>query len=190
MTRADEPTRRVYLGLGSNLGDRVARLRAGLDALRDGGVALEAVSAVYDTPPWGVTNQPRFANIAAVGRTTLDGPALLRLAKRIERDAGRDFSAERWTERPLDIDLLLLDDEVIDTTDLAVPHERMHERAFVLVPLAEIAPRARHPLFDQTVSELLEELELSEDEDEDEDEDEREAMTVLEPAGWYPLAGA
>jgi 2-amino-4-hydroxy-6-hydroxymethyldihydropteridine diphosphokinase len=171
--------RRVYLGLGSNLGDRVAHLRAGLDALRAGGVEVDAVSAVYDTPPWGVTDQPRFANIAAAGRTELDGPALLRLAKQIERSAGRDFAAARWTERPLDIDLLLIDGEVIDTPDLAVPHERMHERAFVLVPLAEIAPRVRHPLFDQTVEELLEELE----------EDERGEVTEIEPRGWYPTTG-
>jgi 2-amino-4-hydroxy-6-hydroxymethyldihydropteridine diphosphokinase len=169
--------RRVYLGLGSNLGDRVAHLRAGLDALRAGGVALEAVSGVYDTPPWGVTEQPRFANIAAVGRSTLDPYALLTLAKRIEADAGRDFAAARWTARPLDVDLLLIEGEVIDAEDLAVPHVRMHERAFVLVPLAEIAPRARHPLFNRTVRELLEEL----------PEVEREEVTLLAPRGWYAL---
>ncbi len=171
--------RRVYLGLGSNLGDRVAHLRAGLDALRAGGVTLDAVSAVYDTPPWGVTEQPRFANIAVAARTALSPHALLALAKHVEADAGRDFEAARWSARPLDIDLLLIEGEVIDSAELSVPHVHMHERAFVLVPLAAVAPRARHPLFGQTVQALLDELPPSE----------RVGVTVLVPAGWYEAAG-
>ncbi len=77
-------TRRVYLSLGSNLGDRQAALRRALEALRDSGVAIEAVSSLYETPPWGVRDQPPFFNIAVTGRTALDAHALLRLAKRIE----------------------------------------------------------------------------------------------------------
>ena len=169
--------RRVYFGLGSNLGDRVAQLRAGLDALRAAGVAWEAVSTVYDTPPWGVSDQPRFANIVAVGSCSTDPAELLVLVKHIEAEAGRDFSAARWTARPLDIDLLLVEGEVVDTEVLHIPHERMHERAFVLVPLAEIAPRARHPLFGMTAGALLDEL----------PESERNGVTVLEAAGWYAL---
>jgi 2-amino-4-hydroxy-6-hydroxymethyldihydropteridine diphosphokinase len=176
-TAAGARNRRVYFGLGSNLGDRVAQLRAGLDALRAAGVALEAVSAVYDTPPWGVGDQPRFANIAAVGRCSTSPAELLELVKRIEAEAGRDFSAARWTARPLDIDLLLVEGEVVDTEQLRIPHERLHERAFVLVPLAEIAPRARHPLFGLTARELLDELPASE----------HDGVTLLEPAGWYVL---
>ena len=177
MTGERERPRRVYLGLGSNLGDRVEQLRAALDALRDAGIDIEAVSAVYDTPPWGVVDQPRFANVAAVGRTRLDPFALLTLAKRIEGEAGRDFEAQRWSARPIDIDLLLIEGEVVDTEPLTVPHLRVHERGFVLVPLAEIAPRARHPLFGLTVREMLEELPA----------DERAEIAVVEPAGWYAL---
>lgn len=178
VTRERERARRVYLGLGSNLGDRVSRLRAALDALHVAGVEIEAVSAVYDTPPWGVTAQPRFANIVAVGRTRLEPFALLTLAKAIETDAGRDQDAERWSARPLDVDILLIEGEVIDSELLSIPHVRMHERGFVLVPLAEVAPRVRHPLFGLTASELLDELQAIE----------REGIEVIEPAGWYAPA--
>lgn len=175
MTRDRERARRVYLGLGSNLGDRVAQLRAALDALRAEGIEIEAVSAVYDTPPWGVTDQPRFANIVAVARTRTEPFALLGLAKVIEAAAGRDPGTERWSARPLDIDILLIEGEVVDSEPLNVPHVRMHERGFVLVPLAEVAPAARHPLFGLTARELRDEL----------PEIEREGMEILEPAGWY-----
>lgn len=168
----------MYLGLGSNLGDRVSCLRSALDALHAADVEIEAVSSVYDTPPWGVTAQPRFANIVAVGRTRLEPFALLTLAKAIETEAGRDLEAERWSARPLDIDILLIEGEVVDSEHLSVPHVRMHERGFVLVPLAEVAPRARHPLFGLTARELLAELQAIE----------REGIEAIEPAGWYAPA--
>lgn len=177
MTRERERARRVYLGLGSNLGDRVARLRAALDALRAADVEIEAVSSVYDTPPWGVTAQPRFANIVAVARSRLGPFVLLGLVKTIEAEAGRDPGAERWSARPLDIDILLIEGEVVDSESLNVPHVRMHERGFVLVPLVEVAPAARHPLFGLTARELLEELPAIE----------REGIEIVEPAGWYAL---
>lgn len=137
--------RRVYLALGSNLGDREAHLRAALRGLREGGVAIDAVSSLYETPPWGVFDQPAFLNAAASGVSTLPARDLLALAKRIEAAAGRDFAAARWSARPLDIDIALIEGEQVEEPDLVVPHALLPERSFVLVPLAEIAGEVRHP---------------------------------------------
>lgn len=130
--------RRVYFGLGSNLGDRRARLREAVAGLRAGGVVIDAISGLYETPPWGVTDQPAFLNAAVAGETDLSPAELLRLAKRIEADAGRDFEAPRWTARPIDVDILLIEGETVSTEQLTVPHPLLHQRAFVLVPLADL----------------------------------------------------
>jgi 2-amino-4-hydroxy-6-hydroxymethyldihydropteridine diphosphokinase len=133
-----EARRRVYFGLGSNLGDRRARLREAVDGLRAGGVAIDAVSGLYETAPWGVTDQPPFLNAAVAGETDLSPDQLLRLAKSIEADAGRDFDAPRWTARPIDVDILLIEGEAVATEHLQVPHPLLYQRAFVLVPLADL----------------------------------------------------
>jgi 2-amino-4-hydroxy-6-hydroxymethyldihydropteridine diphosphokinase len=151
-------SRRVYLSLGSNLGDRVGRLRAALDGLRAGGVAIDAVSPLYETAAWGVEDQPNFVNIAVSGETVLAPLALLRLAKELEAEAGRDFDAPRWTARPLDIDIVLIEGETVATEQLTVPHALMQERAFVLVPLADIAALAVHPELGRSVAELRDAL--------------------------------
>jgi len=164
--------RRVWLALGGNLGDRVAHLRAALDALEAGGVTVEAVSSVYETPPWGVVEQPRFVNSAVEARTALDAHALLRLCKRIEADRGRDFNTVRNGPRPVDVDILLIEGEVMDDEDLVIPHARMHERAFVLGPLAEVSPAVEHPLLRRTARDLLEDVDLA-------------GIDVLAGPGWW-----
>lgn len=151
---ASSRARRVCLALGSNLGDREVHLRAAIEGLRAGGVAVEAVSSLYETPPWGVVEQPAFLNAALVGVTSLPARELLALAKRIEAAAGRDFGAPRWTARPVDVDIALIEGETVAEPDLEVPHALLAERSFVLVPLAEVAGAWVHPLLGVSVATL------------------------------------
>jgi 2-amino-4-hydroxy-6-hydroxymethyldihydropteridine diphosphokinase len=137
-------THEVYLGLGSNLGDRDALLRAAFDALSLA-VAIDCVSSVYDTAPMLLTEQPRFHNIACAGRTALAPHDLLRTAKGIEAALGRTPGV-RYGPRAIDVDILLYDDLVLETPDLVIPHPGIAERAFVLFPLCEIAPELVHPV--------------------------------------------
>lgn len=147
-------THTIYLGLGSNLGDRDAHLRAALEALPPE-VKLTRVSSVYDTEPMHVTEQPRFHNIVCAAITTLAPPDLLRYLKRIEDELGRT-PGERFGPRVIDLDILFYDQIVVCESDLVIPHPRLANRQFVLAPLAEIAPFLRHPLLDATIGELHE----------------------------------
>jgi len=149
----------VYLGLGSNLGDRRRNLEAALDALRaHPQIAVSAVSAFLETDPvGGPPGQDKFLNAAAEIETDLAPEALLEELKRVERALGRT-PGPRWGPREIDLDILLYGEEVLETEALVIPHPRMRERRFVLAPLAEIAPDARDPVTGLSVRTLLEKV--------------------------------
>jgi len=130
----------VFLGLGGNIGDPVGSMAAALRLIdADRSTKVVRVSSVYRTPPWGITEQPDFMNAVAHVDTSLDPRALLKLCLDAERQLKR-VRAERWGPRAIDIDILLYGKRVVHEEGLEIPHPRMLERAFVLVPLAEIAP--------------------------------------------------
>ncbi len=131
----------VGLGLGGNLGDPAATIPLALDALAGRGhLRIAAVSTIYRTPPWGPVAQPDFANACALAATDLAPRALLAEVKAVEELLGRR-PAERWGPRAIDIDILFYEGLTMEAPDLVIPHASLFERAFVLVPLAEIAPR-------------------------------------------------
>ena len=135
-----------YLGLGSNVGDRHAHLRAALDLLGEHGVEVEAVSSAYETEPVGeILDQPDFLNAAARIRTELDPEALLDVCKAIEVEQGRMLAGPRHGPRPLDLDLLLLGDLEVESERLRLPHPQVTARRFVLVPLLELDPELALP---------------------------------------------
>ena len=146
----------VYLSLGSNLGDRAANLRTAVDFLRELGQVV-AVSSFYETEPMEVTDQPWFVNCAVALKTELMPRQFLSLMLKIERKMGRRRIKPKGP-RTIDIDILLFGNSIVHTPQLDVPHPAMHQRRFVLQPLAEIAPYVRHPVFKRKISELLEAL--------------------------------
>lgn len=137
---------RAYVGLGANLGDREATLREALVRLGDvDGVEVVAVSSFRETDPVGLLDQPRFVNGAAALETALGARALLDVLLAVERSLGRTRSGPRFGPRTVDLDLLLYGDRIVDEPGLTVPHPRLHERAFALEPLAELAPGLEIP---------------------------------------------
>lgn len=135
-----------YLGLGSNIGDREAHLRAAIEMLREHGVEVDANSSAYETEPVGeVLDQPDFLNAAIRIRTELEPEALLDLCKAIEIEQGRMLAAARHSPRPLDIDLLLLGDIELKAERLTLPHPEVVSRRFVLMPLLELDPELTLP---------------------------------------------
>jgi len=150
---------RVYLGLGSNLGNRRRNLAVALERLAPL-VRIEAVSSLYETQPVGPVEQPLYLNAVCRCVTGLHPLALMRHGQEVEREIGRR-PGERWGPRPIDIDLLLYGDQVVDRDELRVPHPELANRAFVLVPLAELDPGVRVPGLGRTMSELLETVDRS-----------------------------
>jgi len=147
----------VYLGLGSNLGNREEQIERGIGQLTRSGVSIELQSTLYETEPVGVEDQPWFLNLVVRGQTALTPSELLATCKRVERELGRTESV-RFGPRILDIDILLYGEDVIAEEDLEIPHARMSERRFVLIPLLEIEPAARDPRTGTKYADILNRL--------------------------------
>jgi 2-amino-4-hydroxy-6-hydroxymethyldihydropteridine diphosphokinase len=153
---------KVYLGLGSNLGDRESNLRRALQLLPKAWITITKFSSIYETDPEGsasleVQAHTTFLNAVCVAETELSPTALLRVIKEVEVLMGR-VAGPRYSPRVIDIDILLFGDLIMDTPNLTIPHQAMVNRAFVLVPLVEIAPRAVHPRLEQSAQEILSKL--------------------------------
>lgn len=150
----------VYIALGSNMGNRLANLKNAVSNLAPQ-MIVRKKSPVYETPPWGYTDQPAFLNQVVMAETYLEADALLGHLKRLEAALGREPSFQNGP-RLIDMDILFYDDIILDSQPLSIPHPRLHQRAFVLVPLNDIAPELVHPVLGKPVSELLLDVERME----------------------------
>ena len=147
----------VYFGLGTNLGDKEHNLRLAVRKIEERVGKVVSLSAFYATAPWGFSSEHTFLNGAACVETLLPPLSVLHLTQEIEREIGRTHKSVGgvYSDRVIDIDLLLYGDRVLDTPELKLPHPLMHERRFVMEPLAEIAPDLVHPILKKKMRELL-----------------------------------
>ena len=143
----------VYLALGSNVGNRAANLKAAITALPPQ-MEVKAKSKVYETPPWGYASQEKFLNQVIKVQTYLEPEPLLKHLKRLEMALGREVTFQNGP-RVIDMDILFYDDLVFESATVVIPHPRMHERGFVLMPLMDIAPDLVHPVKQQSIRQLL-----------------------------------
>ena len=150
----------VYLALGSNMGNRLSNLKAAVLNLTPQ-MTVKQKSSVYETPPWGFTEQDAFLNQVVKVTTYLEPEPLLRHLKRMETALGRVPNFQNGP-RVIDIDILFFDNMIINTPPLMIPHPRLHERAFVLVPFAEIEPDFIHPILQRPINKILEDVDRSE----------------------------
>jgi 2-amino-4-hydroxy-6-hydroxymethyldihydropteridine diphosphokinase len=165
----------VFLGLGANIGNREANLRMALRGLTRM-ARVEAVSSLYETDPIGsVRDQPAFYNAVCRIETGLEPESLLRFLKSLEHEIGRRPGGPIGGPRPIDLDILLYDDRVYEGEDLVIPHPRLTERAFVLVPLAEIAPEALHPATGETIAQVARAVPT-------------DGVRQIKPSGWDGVA--
>jgi 2-amino-4-hydroxy-6-hydroxymethyldihydropteridine diphosphokinase len=143
----------VHIALGTNLGERISNLSRAIAAFPPVITVLER-SPVYETPPWGLAEQPTFLNMVIKGETSLKPLRLLKFLKRLEARLGR-IPSVRYGPRLIDMDILFYDDLVLDSPELSIPHPRLHERAFVLVPLSDLSPTLVHPVLGKSIRALL-----------------------------------
>jgi 2-amino-4-hydroxy-6-hydroxymethyldihydropteridine diphosphokinase len=147
----------VYIGIGSNIGDRRANCLHAVKQMNDSGIVVKKESSLYETGPWGMKEQPLFINMAVIAETELSPERTLAALKCIEKKMGRQ-EAVRWGPRCIDLDILFYNDSIITEKDICIPHPLLHQREFVLLPLCEIAPDKWHPVLKKTVRHLREEL--------------------------------
>ena len=150
----------VYLGLGANLGNRREQLLITIKRLTEKVGNIPIFSDFYETPPWGFQSVHPFLNAAVHLETTLSPYELLSATQQIERELGRTVKSKdrHYADRPIDIDILIYDQLILQTPDLILPHPLMHQRLFVLQPLAEIAPNLLHPVLNKTITELYRQI--------------------------------
>lgn len=151
----------AYIGIGSNLGDRESNCKQAIGLLRQKGTTVIKESSLYETKPWGVTDQPLFLNMAIEIETDLKPFELLRTLKDIEKKMGREETF-LWGPRIIDLDILLYNGNIVDEKGLRIPHPHMQDREFVLRPLSEIAGYVTHPLLLLSIEELLQRLKSTE----------------------------
>jgi 2-amino-4-hydroxy-6-hydroxymethyldihydropteridine diphosphokinase len=149
----------VYLALGTNIGERADNLKEAISSLSPQ-MEVKAKSHVYETPPWGYEDQPKFFNQVVKAQTYLEPVQLLKHLKRLEIALGRTPSFQNGP-RLIDIDVLFFDDVIVNTPTLTLPHPRLHERGFVLLPLMDVAPDLVHPVLQKTVRDMLGACDLS-----------------------------